>query len=369
MTTAGATRILVRAAAPYEVVVGDGVLTELPALLGPAVRRVAVLHARPVHAVAAEVEAALTARGLDVVLVELPDGEDAKRIEVAASCWSTLGRAGFTRSDTVVGIGGGAVTDLAGYVAAGWLRGVRVVHVPTTLLGMVDAAVGGKTGVNTAEGKNLVGAFHDPAGVLCDLGTLAGLAHPDLVSGLAEVVKCGFIADAAVLDLVEADPVAATDPASDLFRELVERSIRVKADVVAGDPLETDRTSIGREALNYGHTLGHAIERAEAYRWRHGEAVAVGLVFAAELGRLAGRLDGATADRHRAVLALVGLPTTYRSEAWPELLTTMGVDKKTRGDQLRFVVLDGLAKPGILAGPEHALLAAAYAAVAGPARP
>jgi 3-dehydroquinate synthase len=146
-------------------------------------------------------------------------------------------------------------------------------------------------------------------------------------------------------------------------------SVRVKAVVVAGDPLETDRTSIGREALNYGHTLGHAIERAEAYRWRHGEAVAVGLVFAAELGRLAGRLDGATADRHRAVLALVGLPTTYRSEAWPELLTTMGVDKKTRGDQLRFVVLDGLAKPGILAGPELALLAAAYAAVAGPARP
>jgi len=367
--TVGATRIAVPGPAPYEVVVGTAVLDELPGILGPAVRRVAVLYAGPVQTVADDVRATLETPSLEVHLLRLPDGEDAKRIEVAESCWTALGRAGFTRSDAIVGIGGGAVTDLAGFVAACWLRGVRVVHVPTTLLGMVDAAVGGKTGVNTPEGKNLVGSFHDPAGVLCDLATLRDLPRADLVSGLAEVVKCGFIADPAILDLVEVAPAGATDPASATLRELVERSIQVKADVVAADPKESTDTSIGREALNYGHTLAHAIERLEGYRWRHGDAVSVGLVYAAELGRLAGRLDQPTADRHRAVLELVGLPTTYRADAWPDLLPTMRLDKKSRGDQLRFVVLDRLARPSVLAGPEPALLEAAYAAVAGRGHP
>jgi 3-dehydroquinate synthase len=223
--------------------------------------------------------------------------------------------------------------------------------------------------VNTTEGKNLVGAFHDPSGVLCDLRTLLDLARADLVSGLAEVVKCGFIADPGILDLVEADPVGATDPASGLVRGLIERAIRVKAAVVGDDPRESAGTSIGREALNYGHTLGHAIERLEDYRWRHGAAVAVGLVYAAELGRLAGRLDAPTADRHRSVLDLLELPTSYRPDAWADLLPAMRVDKKSRGDQLRFVVLDGLARPGILAGPAPELLEAAYAAVATGSRP
>src|SRR6185436_15611518 len=148
--------------------------------------------------------AALRDAGRSVLPIEVPDAEAGKTIEVAARCWDALGGARFTRTDAVVGVGGGAVTDLAGFVAACWLRGVAVVHVPTSLLGMVDAAVGGKTGVNTAAGKNLVGAFHPPAGVLCDLSTLDTLPPADLTAGLAEVIKCGFIADPVILDLVEA---------------------------------------------------------------------------------------------------------------------------------------------------------------------
>jgi 3-dehydroquinate synthase len=234
-----------------------------------------------------------------------------------------------------------------------------VVQVPTTLLGMVDAAVGGKTGINIGAGKNLVGAFHPPAGVLCDLAALATLPAADYVAGLAEVVKCGFIADPAILDLVQRDPAAAATPGA-LTAELVERSVRVKARVVSADLKESGL----REILNYGHTLGHAIEKAERYRWRHGAAVSVGLVFAAALGRLAGRLDRPTADRHREVLDALGLPTGYPAAAWPELHAAMAVDKKSRGSRLRFVVLDGLARPGTLEDPDPAMLAAAYAEVA-----
>ena len=191
------------AGAPYEVLVGTGLLGELPALLGERAQRVLVVHPRALRATGEAVREDLLAAGYEALLAEVPDGEEAKSAQVAAFCWGVLGQAGFTRTDAVVGVGGGAVTDLAGFVAATWLRGVRVVQVPTTLLAMVDAAVGGKTGINTAEGKNLVGAFHPPAGVLCDLGTLATLPVNDLLSGMAEVVKCGFIADPRILDIVE----------------------------------------------------------------------------------------------------------------------------------------------------------------------
>ncbi|GAB1641655.1 3-dehydroquinate synthase [Krasilnikovia sp. MM14-A1259] len=352
------TRIPVAGDRPYEVLVGRGLAPALAPLLDGAVR-VAVLHAPPMQSQAAHLAQELTAAGLRPTLLPVPDAEAGKTVQVAASCWDALGEAGFTRTDAVVGVGGGAVTDLAGFVAASWLRGVRWVPWSTSLLGMVDAAVGGKTGINVAAGKNLVGAFHPPAGVLCDLDMLDTLPGGDLVAGLAEVVKCGFIADPAILDAVEADPAAATDPHGPVVRELIERAIRVKAEVVSADLRESGL----REILNYGHTLGHAIEKREAYRWRHGHAVAVGLVFAAELSRLAGRLDDATAARHRAALELLGLPTSYPGDAWPELLAGMRVDKKTRADTLRFVVLDGLAKPGTLAGPDDALLARAYEAV------
>jgi 3-dehydroquinate synthase len=349
----------VRGDAPYEVVIGTGLLGELPALLGEKVQRVLVVHPRALAATGEAVREDLVASGYEAYLAEVPDGEDAKNAQVAAFCWGVLGQAGFTRSDAVVGVGGGAVTDLAGFVAATWLRGVRVVQVPTTLLAMVDAAVGGKTGINTAEGKNLVGAFHPPAGVLCDLGTLATLPVNDLVAGMAEVVKCGFIADPQILTLIEADPDAVRSWDAPVVRELVERSVQVKADVVGQDLREAGL----REILNYGHTLAHAIELVERYSWRHGAAVSVGLVFAAELARLAGRLSEDVADRHRSVLGSLGLPLTYRGDRWPQLLDAMRKDKKTRGDLLRFVVLDGLARPSRLEGPDPALLQAAYAEV------
>jgi 3-dehydroquinate synthase len=267
----------------------------------------------------------------------------------------------MTRSDAVVGLGGGAVTDLAGFVAATWTRGVRVVQVPTSLLGMVDAAVGGKTGINTGAGKNLVGAFHPPAAVLADTDVLAGLPEAEFRSGLAEVVKCGFIADGAILELLDADPTGRRDTA-----ELIERAVRVKADAVGEDLYDTGR----REFLNYGHTLAHAIERVEDFGWRHGEAVAVGLVFAAELAGRAGLLDRADVDRHRALVERMGLPTRYAGD-WTTIQAVMRVDKKARGSSLRFVVLDGMGNPTILTDPDQAWLDAAWAAVSstGPTTP
>ena len=290
---------------PYEVVVGHDLAARLPAVLGAGVRRVGVLHPPRLIESAERLVAELIRAGLEPVRIDLPDAEAAKTASVAAHCWSVLGTAGFTRSDAVVALGGGATTDLAGFVAATWLRGVRLVTVPTTVLGMVDAAIGGKTGINTPEGKNLVGAFHEPAGVLVDLDALTTLNTDDLRAGLAEVIKCGFIADPAILDLIEAEPAACLRPDSAALRELIERSIAVKARVVAADLREatSEGREVGREMLNYGHTLGHAIERRENFRWRHGEAVSVGLVFAAELARLAGELDDVTADRHRRVLS------------------------------------------------------------------
>jgi 3-dehydroquinate synthase len=353
------TRIPVAGPAPYDVLVGRGLLGELARLLAGATRA-AIVHPPTLRTTAAVIRADLGRAGFAAHAVEVPDGEDAKALGVAGFCWDVLGRAGFTRSDAIIGLGGGATTDLAGWVAAAWLRGVRVVHVPTTLAGMVDAAIGGKTGINTDRGKNLVGAFHPPAGVLCDLDVLATLPPVDYLAGLAEVVKCGFIADPAILELIEADPATVTSPGNPAERELIEHTVRVKADVVGEDLTEKGL----REILNYGHTLGHAIERAEGYRWRHGAAVSIGLVFAAALGRALGRLDAATADRHRAILAALGLPVSYRGDAFPTLLDTMRIDKKARGNRLRFVVLEGLGRPVVIDEPDPAVLAAAYAEVA-----
>ncbi|MFE4452756.1 3-dehydroquinate synthase [Streptomyces sp. NPDC056796] len=362
MTEQGTTRIQIAGTAgtdPYEVLVGRQLLGELPNLIGDRAARVAVLHPEALAETGEAVREDLAAQGYEAIAIQLPNAEEAKTVEVAAYCWKALGQTGFTRTDVIVGVGGGATTDVAGFVAASWLRGVRWIAVPTTVLAMVDAAVGGKTGINTAEGKNLVGAFHPPAGVLCDLAALDSLPVNDYVSGMAEIIKAGFIADPVILDLVEADPQGARTPAGPHTAELIERSIRVKAEVVSNDLKESGL----REILNYGHTLAHAIEKNERYKWRHGAAVSVGLVFAAELGRLAGRLDDATADRHRAVLESVGLPLTYRGDQWPKLLENMKVDKKSRGDLLRFIVLDGIGKPTVLEGPDPAVLLAAFGEV------
>ncbi|MCW2838639.1 MAG: 3-dehydroquinate synthase [Aeromicrobium sp.] len=360
------TRLTVATAHPYDVVIGNGVQDELRGLIGngSGVMRVAIIHAPSMADHARRLRKPLVADHLEVHLVEVPDSEQAKTADVLTFCWTVLGSAGFTRSDVIVGLGGGATTDLAGFVAASWLRGVRFVNVPTTVLGMVDAAVGGKTGINTAEGKNLVGAFHEPVGVLCDLDVLASLPPAELRSGLAEVVKCGFIADPSILDLVEAAPDAIADPRSPIVAELITKGIAVKARTVAGDLHETGADgSIGREALNYGHTFGHAVERFEHYRVRHGEAISIGMVYVAEIAHRLGHIEKDLLDRHRSVLGLVGLPMTYRPGIWEALATTMRLDKKTRGDQLRFVVLDGLAQPVILAGPDESVLVDAYRAI------
>jgi 3-dehydroquinate synthase len=352
-------RIAVTTQQPYEVVVGRGLLGELVENVQGA-SKVAIIHPPTLTMTAETAREEIAASGVDAHRVEIPDAEDGKALRVAGYCWDVFGQMGLDRQGIVVGLGGGAVTDLAGFAAATWLRGVRLINVPTTLLGMVDAAVGGKTGINTDAGKNLVGAFHEPSAVLVDLATLSTLPANELIAGMAEVVKGGFIADPRILELIEADPKAAVDPAGDVLAELVARKIQIKADVVGQDLKESGL----REILNYGHTLGHAIERRERYRWRHGAAISVGLVFAAELARLAGRLDDATADRHRSVLASIGLPTSYDADALPQLIDGMRNDKKTRSGVLRFVVLDGLAKPGRLEGPDPALLAGAYSAVA-----
>jgi 3-dehydroquinate synthase len=353
------TRIEVGGEHPYQVIVGTGVLAELPGLVGTAARTVIVIHPAGLGEIARPVCGALEAAGYLVHPEEVPAGEVAKEITVAAGLWSRLAAHRVTRSDAIVAVGGGATTDLAGFVAATWLRGVRLVLVPTTLLGITDAAVGGKTAINIPAGKNLVGAFHPPAGVLADLAVLESLPPGEYVSGLAEVIKAGFIADPVILDLVEADPPGAVVPHGQHARELVERAVRMKADVVTGDLREAG----GREMLNYGHTLGHAIERVEDYRIRHGEAVSIGMVYVAELARLAGKLDTATVARHQRVLSAVGLPTTFRPGAWPSLREAMSVDKKSRGARLRFVVLEDLARPVILDNPGEDVLAQAYQAV------
>ena len=235
----------------YDVVIGRGLARQAASAVPETAARVLIAHAAAVQQLAQHIAAELLSQGREVVTLPLPDGEQSKTVDVLAKAWAVLGQASFTRTDVVMGVGGGAVTDVAGFIAASWLRGVDVVQVPTTLLGMVDAAVGGKTGINTAEGKNLVGAFHPPAAVICDLDTLDTLPAADLTAGLAEVVKCGFIADEAILDLVEThEPAEFKDPSGPVLTELVVRAVAVKAHVVTEDLLESSL----REVLNYGHT-------------------------------------------------------------------------------------------------------------------
>jgi len=352
-------RIPVTNAGEYDVVIGRGLGEAIAAAIPDGAKKALLIH-QPVQTRRAEAIRERLAGRVEVLLAEVPDAEDAKRIEVASFCWGILGQADFARSDAVIGLGGGAVTDLAGFVAATWLRGVAYVSVPTSVLGMVDASVGGKTGINTTEGKNLVGAFSPPVAVIADLDVLETLPRNDVLAGFAEIAKCGFIADTAILDRLTADVAGATDPTSPVFAELVERAVRVKAEVVGEDFRESGR----REILNYGHTLGHAIEYAERYQWRHGAAISVGMVFAAELARLVGRLDDDGVALHREVLGSLSLPLTYPGGRWDTLTTAMRRDKKSRAGLLRFVLLDGIGRTSILNGPEDHLLFTAYGEIA-----
>ncbi len=345
---------------PYQVLIDHDVSSLLPFFLD-GVKRVAIIHPPGLTALAEQVKAGLEEQ---VTLIPVPDSEQAKAPAVLTHCWEVLAQAGFTRSDAVVGLGGGATTDLAGFVAATWLRGVRYIAMPTTVLAMVDAAVGGKTGINLAAGKNLVGAFYEPFTVLGDLEYLCTLPEAELRAGFAEVLKCGFIADPQILTDFEAAPAEALTP-SELQAELIRRAVAVKARVVTADLRERtgDGTDVGREALNYGHTLGHAIERHQRYAGRHGEAISTGMVYVAELAHRVGLIDADLVARHRDVLATAGLPVSYDAEAWPALREAMSLDKKARGNSVRFVVLHGLGTPAILADPPEEIMAAAYQAI------
>lgn len=345
-------RIRVGGDAPYRVSVGHGLAGEVVAALRPQTRRVALIHPAALAEEAEALRAACTDARVRVVDIAHPDGEAAKDVEVVARCWETLGRHHFTREDAVIGLGGGATTDMAGFVAATWMRGIDVVQVPTTLLGMVDAAVGGKTGINTAAGKNLVGAFHTPRSVVCDLDYLRTLPAADFRSGLAEIIKCGFLHDSAITSLIASRPAACLDPTSAEVGELVERAVRVKAEIVTADLRESGR----REFLNLGHTMAHAIEWAEDYTIRHGEAVAIGMVFAAHVATELGMGPADLVDRTVSQLEAVGLPTSYDRRPIDTLIVAMRSDKKVRADTIRLVLLRDWGHPTVVPVDDDALL-------------
>ncbi|NLA28452.1 MAG: 3-dehydroquinate synthase [Propionibacterium sp.] len=347
---------------PYCVEIDNGALEKLPALIADS-SRVAVIYAEPLVEVALEVARLVGSATVSVLSIGVPEGEAAKTPQILASCWSTLASAGFTRSDLIIGVGGGATTDLAGFVAASWLRGVSYLSVPTTVLAMVDASVGGKTGIDLPEGKNLVGAFHEPNGVIADLSLLATLPAREIRSGLAEVIKAGFITDERIRALIAESASGSLDVASARHAELIRRAVQFKADVVSKDLRETTSVgaAIGREVLNYGHTLGHAIESWEHYELRHGEAVALGMVFAAHLSRRLLGLSDEAVDTHYELIAALGLPTSYRRAPFGELRELMARDKKTRGQALRFVGLRNLGDPAMIVAPSERVLEECYA--------
>ena len=351
----------------YPVLIGTGLLDRLDELLPPfpGAEAAAVVASPPLAEVARRVGRAVARRGLAVHHLEVPAGEAAKRLEVVAGLYQGLAAVPTRRADPVLAVGGGATTDVAGFVAATWLRGVPLVNLPTTVLGMVDAAVGGKTGVDLAEGKNLVGAFHQPVAVAADLDTLAGLPAAEVRSGLAEVAKAGLAGDPALAEALAAaaGPAAAGDPAA--LAPLVEGAVRVKAAVVGADEREEaadDR--VGRLMLNYGHTLGHALERLAGYRGlRHGEAVALGMVFAARVAEAIGLAEPGLADGHVRLLAALGLPVGGVELDPDRVLAAMATDKKHRRG-LRLVLLRAPGRPQVVTNPDRGVLVAAIRSLA-----
>ncbi|MEZ5169784.1 MAG: 3-dehydroquinate synthase [Acidimicrobiia bacterium] len=347
----------------YDVLIGPGTMSRAAEVLGARGRVAVVTQATVAHEHAAVLERALTTTGADIGVFEIPDGEAAKTLDVVGDLCRRFARSGLLRGDAVVALGGGVVGDTAGFAAAIYHRGVDVLQIPTTLLAQVDSSVGGKTAVNLPEGKNLVGAFHPPVGVLADTDTLATLPTVEYRSGLGEVAKYAFLGDTADVREVgrilddERTAVVARDP--HVLERLVRTCVAVKAEVVAAD--EQERHG-GRAVLNYGHTLAHALEAEDGFTIRHGEAVAIGLVFAAELALALGRIGESARDRHRELVSALGLPTEVPpgAEAGP-LVAHMRRDKKASGG-LTFVV-DGPDGPELLDDPPGEAVARAFAAV------
>ncbi|MFY9262949.1 MAG: 3-dehydroquinate synthase [Actinomycetaceae bacterium] len=343
---------------PYDVHIGRDLVSSIVHAVGDA-PAVMMLHAPDIPEFVARIAEELTLAGINHVDVELPRAEAAKDISVLQKCWDIAGDNRIGRDGVMIAVGGGATTDVGGFIAASWLRGVPVIQVPTTLLGMVDAAVGGKTGINTPAGKNLVGAFHPPIRVVCDTEVLRTLPKEDIRAGMAEVVKCGFIRDPKILEIIDREGEALLDPEHPDMVELIERAIQVKADVVSQDLRESGL----REILNYGHTLAHAIERVENYEWRHGEAVAIGCVFAAALAEGAGVAPEGFAKLHAQYLTRLGLPVSYPQGNREDLEAAMYSDKKVRAGELRFLVLTEIAKPAILRSPSKRSMDYAFKAI------
>ena len=269
----------------------------------------------------------------NLIVITVPDGELQKNVKTLEKIWSELGKQKISRADAIIGLGGGATTDLAGFAAATWLRGIAWYAIPTSLAAMVDAAIGGKTAINSSSGKNLIGSFYSPSGVYIDLQFLQTLPARDLSAGMAEVIKCGFISDKKILKLAQDDVLD--------FKELIYRSIKVKADVVNRDFKESKL----REILNYGHTLGHAIEKHSKFKLRHGEAVSIGLVFAAELSNIVGDLPADVVEEHRRILGSFNLPISYPKQHLAALEKLMISDKKVKGNQIRFIGLKNIGQP------------------------
>lgn len=343
----------------YDVTIGRGVLRVVGEVVPDGARRALVVTQAPVaRHYLSPVEASLRDAGLEVEVAEVPDGELAKSLSVLGSLYTTCAGWPLRRNDVVVALGGGVVGDLAGFLAATWNRGVAFVQVPTTLLAQVDAAVGGKTAINLPEGKNLVGAFHQPMAVVADLDTLDTLDERVRVEGMAEIVKAGFIRDQDVLALLEgSDPWEQT-----VVEELVRRAVSVKAGVVAGD----ERESGERAHLNFGHTYGHALEAVTGYeRVLHGEAVGLGMLVALGAGEGAGVTPPGLRERCEALLSRLGLPVSAPQLDRDEVWRTMGRDKKAT-DQVRFVLLEDVGKPIVRALDRGAVDAAIDSVEDGP---
>ena len=266
-------------------------------------------------------------------IISTPAGENQKSIKVLESVWRKCAAVGIERSDAIIGFGGGATTDLAGFAAATWLRGIDWYAMPTSLAGMVDASIGGKTGLNSQSGKNLIGSFYSPRSVLIDTSYLTKLPARDLSAGMAEVIKCGFISDYKILNLVQDDVID--------FDQLIYRAVKVKAKVVAKDFKESKL----REILNYGHTLGHAIEKDSKFRLRHGEAVSIGMVFAAELSNELVGLSKEVVDLHRVLSSNFKLPISYPKSRWKSLSALLLKDKKVKQGKVRFIGISKIGKP------------------------
>ena len=352
---------------PYQVLIGQGASAQLSHTLVELgyskSTQIAIVHPRLLSTAAYALATQLVQRGWNADALAVPDGESAKNVETLAGLWHGLGQMGMGRDGVIIGLGGGATTDLAGFAAATWLRGVGLVQMPTTILGTVDAAVGGKTGIDTVHGKNLVGAFYPPQAVLADIAYFDSLPTAVARQGLAEVIKCGFIKDLRILEIV-ADNDAAQLLKGEVLTQLIERSVKVKADVVSQDLYEGGL----REILNYGHTYAHALEKLSDFSLSHGQAVSIGCVFAAEVARRRGMLSDAEVALHRLLLSKAGLPTSCPDNlemlGWHKVREVMSSDKKVRGGNLRMVLLNGLGNPVVVDDLDQSHLRAAHEALA-----